>query len=109
MNYKESAVSGTSYVRAKEVVLRNELTGVKGAAFIEEQVVSIAGTKVIQPFAGIFKEFTPENAGTPFALLDADGNPTGQTATFGDVYQLVSSLYYHVANERDAAASSSNG
>lgn len=100
-NYKETTVNGTAYVRAKELVVRNELNGLRGIGFVEEQVVTVGNEPVARPYKGVFKEFTPGNATTSFPMLDADGNPTGATATFMDVYLLLSSLYYYVAQERD--------
>jgi len=101
-NYKETNISGTSYIRAKEVVIRNELDGTKGAAFIEEQIINFDGATVKQPYEGIFEPFTPENQDTAFPMLDANGNETGETKTYSDVYEILSSLYYFVATKRDA-------
>lgn len=91
-------------MRCKEVVLRNELNGVRGAAFIEELAINFDGGVINQPTGGMFCEFSVLNAGTTFPLLDPDGTPTGKTATYMDVYTMILSLYYHQAAERDAAA-----
>ena len=103
-NYKETTVSGTSYVRAREVNVSNVLGGYKGIMYCEEEV-SILGKKILRENVGaLHQEFTPENASTEFQLLNPVTNePIGSTATFQDVYVLLFSLYYHVAAARDAA------
>lgn len=102
-NYKETSGVGTSYVRCKEVVLRNELNGVKGAAFIEELAINFDGGVIKQPTGGMFCEFSEINANTVFPLLDMDGNPTGEEVSFAHVYAVILSLYYYQASKRDAA------
>lgn len=108
-NYKETTVSGTSYVRSNEVVVRNVLNGPKGIMYCEE-MVSILGEKIMRENVGaLHQEFTVENASTEFQLLDPVTNePIGATATFQDVYVLLFSLYYHMAALRDAANEQSN-
>ena len=103
-NYKGTTVSGTSYVRSNEVTVRNVLNGYKGIMYCEEEV-SVFGNKIMRENIGaIHQEFTAENAGTEFPLLNPITNePVGSTATFQDVYVLLFSLYYHLAAQRDAA------
>ena len=103
-NYKETSISGTSYVRAREVTIANQLGGYKGIMYAEEHV-SVFGDKIMRENVGaIHQEFTAENASTEFPLLNPITNePIGSTATFQDVYVLLFSLYYHMAAQRDAA------
>lgn len=103
-NYKETNVTGTSYVRANEVTVRNVLDGYKGIMYVEEEV-SILGEKIMRENVGaLHQEFTAENASTEFPLLNPVTNePIGATATFQEVYVLLFSLYYHMAALRDAA------
>lgn len=102
-NYKETSVTGTSYVRAARVVCDNRESW-RSIQFVEESVISMPdGTKITVP-AGACTEFlTAENGGTEFPLLDANGEPTGETRTYSDVYLTMMSLYYYVAQQRDAA------
>lgn len=102
-NYKETTVSGTSYVRAREVTVSNNLDGYRGIMFAEEQV-SVLGDKVMRENTGaLHQEFTPENSLTAFPLLDPETNePTGATATFQDVYIALFSLYYYLTQQRDS-------
>ena len=108
-NYKETTVSGTSYVRANEVSIKNALNGYKGIMFVEEEV-SILGEKILRENVGpIHQEFSAENASTEFELLNPVTNePIGSTATYQDVYVLLFSLYYHLAAARDAANETAN-
>lgn len=103
-NYKETTVSGTSYVRAREVNVSNILGGYKGIMYCEEEV-SILGEKILRENVGaLHQEFNAETANTQFPLLDTVTNePTGETATFQDVYVLLFSLYHHLATQRDWA------
>ena len=103
-NYKETNVTGTSYVRACEVTVSNVLDGYKGIMYVEEEV-SVLGEKIMRENVGaLHQEFTAENASTEFPLLNPVTNePIGATATFQDVYVLLFSLYYHLAAQRDAA------
>ena len=104
-NYKETTVAGTSYVRSNEVTIRNVLNGYKGIMYCEEEV-SILGEKIMRENVGaLHQELTLDNASTEFPLLNPVTNePIGSTATFQDVYVLLFSLYYHLAELRDAAA-----
>ena len=101
-NYKESKITGTTYVRAHEVTVRNPLSGDKGICFAEEKV-SVFGEQSMREHIGAINEpFTAENAETEFPLLDSTtGEPTGKVATYRDVYQLLCSLYYALASTRD--------
>ncbi len=103
-NYQETTISGTSYVRGREVTVINQLGGYKGIMFAEERVSVFGETIMRENIGAIHQELTPDNAGTPFALLDPEtGEPVGGAATFQDVYVLLFSLYYHLAAQRDAA------
>ena len=104
-NYKETTISGTSYVRAREVTVHNALGGYKGIMYAEEHV-SVFGDKIMSENVGsIHQPFTAENAGTAFPLLNPETNEEiGVTATYQDVYTLLFSLYYHLAAIRDAAS-----
>ena len=102
-NYKEQAVSGTTWLRANRVTCNNGHEH-KNIWFDEERVIVGPDGERITATAmgmGCGMELTADNAGTAFALLDADGNATGQSASYADVYQIMMSLYYHVAAARD--------
>lgn len=99
-NYKESAVTGTSWVRSYRVVIENPLNGVPNIMFHEEEAVAV-GTDVIRRHIGqVTQNFDTPSA--TFAIVDpTTGLPTGSTATHGDIYVLLSSLYLDLATKRD--------
>lgn len=102
-NYREQTVTGQTWVRAYRATCNNAHDR-KAIWFDEERVVIGPNGERITATSmgsGCGMELTPDNAGTVFALLDADGNATGQSATYSAVYQIMMSLYYHVATLRD--------
>lgn len=103
-DYKEQTGVGTSWRRASKVCADNT-NGARSIRFEEETVVVLPdGQKLSAPAGGVTAYFNAESAGTVFALRDADGNLTGETATYADVYCMLLSLYYHVGIERDTRA-----
>lgn len=107
-NYKEQTGLGTSWVRASRVIADNT-DGKRMMRFDEETVfLSPDGARHVAPSGGVTAYLTTENHDTVFPLLDNDGNPTGQTSTYADVYLLLMSLYYHVATLRDDAEALGN-
>lgn len=101
-NYKEQTGVGTSWVRASRLVADNT-EGSRLIRFDEETVfVSPDGNRFVATAGGVTEYLTDTNGSTSFPLLDIDGNPTGGTATYTDVYQMLMSLYYAVASKRDA-------
>ena len=80
-NYQETTISGTSYVRGREVTVINQLGGYKGIMFAEERVSVFGETIMRENIGAIHQELTPDNAGTPFPLLDTEtGEPVERTA-----------------------------
>lgn len=102
-NYKESSLPCTSYVRAYHAIAVNPLEGPKFIQFQEETVIVLPdGTKSTLPAGECTKFLTGLNALESFPILTDDGQPTGATATYAQVYQLLMSLYWHISTERDA-------
>lgn len=104
-DYKEQAIAGKTWIRSYRATCSNDHTR-KSIWFDEERVVlGPDGERITATSIGMGcgMELTADNAETAFALLDADGNPTGQSASYADVYQIMMSLYYHVAGARDTA------
>lgn len=100
-NYKETTISGDSYVRCSEINIFNGLEN-KLITFREEELMTLAGSQITKRLGEIGEAFTEENANTEFALLDITGAPTGNTATYMDVYTTLYSLYFYLATRRDA-------
>ena len=102
-NYKEQAVSGTTWLRAYRVTCNNGQDR-KTIWYDEERVIAGPDGERITATAigmGCGATLDSENAATPFDMLDDSGSPTGQEATYADAYRLLMSLYYHVATKRD--------
>ena len=101
-NYRESSASGTSHVRAHTVVFNNQ-EQYKSAEFHEEKVIVMEDGEVIRKRTGAINEsFTVENSVNEFPVIDPiSGQDTGATATYGQVYALLYSLYLELAVSRD--------
>ena len=104
-NYKESSVNGTQWTRSNAVRLSNPYQGVPSITFEEERIIQAGNTVVRQQvFPGVSSDVTLQftDATKTFPLLDpATDLPTG-TATYGQVYALLYSLYRAAAAARDA-------
>ena len=100
-NYKEVKGSGTSWRRAKQVIINNPLetnTG-KQIMFIEEDVVSLDGN-VFKKDVGFVS--TNYNKDYIINLRDpATGERTGTTISQSVIYQALYSLYLDIAENRD--------
>lgn len=101
--YRETTLAGSSYVRANQVIIRNEIDA-KGITFQETEVINLDNGENISKSAGSLSEtLTAENALTEFDLLNPETNaPTGATMSYQDLYAAVYSLYFKLALERDA-------
>lgn len=103
-DYKEQTGVGTSWMRASRVIADNA-EDYRMIRFEEETVfVGPDGKRLTAPSGGVTEYFNDDTASEAFALRDADGVPTGETATYADVYCMLLSLYYHVALKRDTGA-----
>lgn len=104
MNYQETTLSGTSYIRSNSVQVANPLTGVKAISFMEEQVINLdGGEQIIRPQGGFQEPFTADNLLTEFALINPEtGAPLGSTMTYQGLYVALYSLYFALATKRDA-------
>jgi hypothetical protein len=101
VNYKETALAGTRWQRARLVLLQNPLVGQKGATFQEESAVMLDGN--VQSLGDVASIFAPFDPSGEIPLLDpTTGEPTGGVATHAQLYQIVFSLYRQVAAARDA-------
>lgn len=107
-NYKEATVAGTAYVRAGKVLVENGLNEKRISFFEEDVVITSDGRTIASDVPGrVSRELTLENMGESFAVLDpVTGAGTGLTATFGEVYATLYSLYLYLATQRDALEAS---
>lgn len=110
MNYKESAVAGTTWVRAARATIQNPLgENGKCIGFEEETVFTTSsGALITQPLGHLYEPFIAAGDGAnreeSFALIHPETGAVLGSATYADVQVLLHSLYYHVAAKRDAAA-----
>jgi hypothetical protein len=113
MNYKETNLSGVSWMRCRAVTIHNPLPGMGEvdfkaqnyvgpvAYFQEEKVISIDGAQTVADAGACRKVFNPAEA---IPMLDPEtGEPTGATVTQGELYVILFSLYMQTALERDGA------
>jgi hypothetical protein len=112
MNYKQSDITGTSWIRCRAVTINNPLPG-KGqinivtgqpigpnCVFLEETALATATETLTFDSGGCQTTYVPDNIIT---LLDpTTGNPTGETVTQEKLYQILYSLYLATATARDA-------
>ena len=98
-NYNESNISGTQWTRASQVRIHNPLGGTPSIQFKEENVINADGKNIITRGGTLTDKLVDPSL--VFNLLNpADGTVVG-TATYGEVYAILNSLYRHLASIRD--------
>ena len=103
-NYKQSDVSGSTWVRAFRVEINNAYKEIPSIEFREESVFMlndevIKVNKPISPSSTI-RQFMTDPA-ISFDLIDPDTQKSIGTATYKDVYIMMQSLYRNLAESRD--------
>lgn len=105
--YNESNIAGETWRRAFEIFCRNDYEGLQGIEYREEDIFVLADGRPISDRRGerVGEVFTPRNATTTFKIR----NPlteeyTTQTATYQDVFVLLHSLYFYLAERRDGGS-----
>lgn len=100
-DYQQGVVSGDTWVRCPRAVVENGVAN-KAITFVEEQVIMLGTDRITRPLGCVVETYTQDNVAEAFAVLDpATGEPTGQTATYAELYALLHSAYIHVATKRD--------
>ena len=99
-NYQETTGSGTSWKRARQVIVNNNYEGSKNILFFEEDIAELGG-KIFRSEAGMVATlFDPEYI---INLRDPEtGERTGNVVLQSLVYQALYSLYLDLAEQRDA-------
>ena len=101
-NYKETEVSGTEYRRARLLQIINDRLSVPSIAVYEERVISFGDQTIGQDCDRLSADFDPS---AEFPRIDvATGEPTGEMYSQSDIYDILHSLYRHLAKIRDDAA-----
>lgn len=99
-NYKQSNITGQEYQRCYAVNITNILNSPRLIGFAEEKVYIFDQNTINKQVAGCGLTYDPT---ATFPILDpVTGDPTGETATQAQIYQLVYSLYVQTATARDA-------
>lgn len=102
MNYKESAIQGSTWTRCRAVTIVNPhpSTGqTQMAYFQEEKAISFDSTVLLADRGSCGVAFDAQ-ASVP--MLDPQtGEPTGQTFTHAELYKMLFSLYMEAAKKRD--------
>lgn len=100
MSTSTSSVTGTVEDRCHRIIIDKPKGGVPTVLFQEQKLVTIGDTRIEQPGSGVYVEYKGEKT---FEILDATtGQPTGKTAQYADLFQLIKSAYIAAAAERDA-------
>jgi hypothetical protein len=100
-NYQETTGSGTSWRRAKQVLIKNPLdTSQKPIMFFEEDVAIVGDKQFTSEGHIVSTNYDPEY---PINLRDPEtGEKTGNVVTQALVYQALYSLYLDLAERRDS-------
>lgn len=100
MNYKQTAVSGTSYRRAKTVKIDSPINGTPSLFFVEEQVTTLATGEILSKEVDqLMVNYDPLSI---VPILDTTtALSTGVTITHAQIYQYLYSVYMDAAKKRD--------
>lgn len=103
-NYRELGVVGTSYVRGRSMYFENPLDNSPSVLIREERITNLADRTVYEPFNEIHKTVTDLNV--KFQMLNPQTNEPipDMMMSYQDLYVAMYSLYWHLAQERDAYA-----
>lgn len=101
-DYKKSSIVGESWVRAYSININNPYVGVKSIHFQEEKALLTDDGDVLTKRIGeVSSVFDDASEPTEFSLRNPESNEIVGTATYGDVYAILHSLYMHLALKRD--------
>lgn len=102
-NYKETAITGSSYTRCNQVLISNRLGAAPQVKFDEQIIVSMeTGGSIVNGAGSIEMAF---DAAKMIPLIDpTTGEATGTSVSYGTIYAMLYSAYIDAATARDAAA-----
>lgn len=101
-NYQQQAVTGTTWQRARQIILDNPYGGLPRVSFIEEIRTELSNGMARNEIAPgtLAIEYQP---GYAFPMIDPQTNePLGFEATSDQLLAMVYSLYMKLAADRDA-------
>lgn len=101
-DYRQFSVSGSTYRRGRSLYFENPRNAIPSLLVREEQVTVLADREITE-FAGEIRKNVTDLT-VKFPLRNpVDNELIGKTATYQDLYVLLFSLYWHLAEERDVA------
>lgn len=104
--YRQTDVVGTSYQRGRTLIFENPRQAAPSLLIVEERVTNTGTRTIVEPAGEIRKEINLADLATTFPLISPQNNELlGQTATYQQLYVLLYSLYWHLAQQRDAQSS----
>ncbi len=102
MNYKQTSLSGDSWVRASSIMIDNPLAGVPVIRFIEDKILNLENEVLIKnSISTLVETFTTANSNTEFNLRNPETSEIIGTSTYSEIYVILHSLYMHLAEKRD--------
>jgi hypothetical protein len=104
-NYNESTITSTTYQRAKFVSIVNEYNKPPFISFSEELIIPLEDGQPAHKDLGVIGEtFTDNNKTENVFLIDPiTGELSTSTITYDEIYNIIRSLYLHMATKRDNA------
>lgn len=99
-NYSETTIDGTSWLRASRILIKNGKNTTPSIHIVEEKVISVEGKELLIPSSELHEQFDPVKT---FNLLNSSTGEVVGTATYQDVYEMLYSVYIHLATLRDIA------
>lgn len=108
--YQNTNVTGKSWVRAKRIVIENQLDQPPQVRFVEERVVNTDSGEAFNKDVGNLEvSTTPEQMQESIRIRDPEtGEATATEMTLAEVYAVIKSTYIHFAEKRDKPAQEEN-
>lgn len=102
-SYKHSNIIGNSWLRAKRIVFESPLNEDAEVRFVEEKIVNLGRGDLFHRDEDVLKaKIGVEQFSEEFELLDVvTGEPLGQKVSYGMIYTILKSAYFHFAEQRD--------
>ena len=100
--YQQTDVQGTTHKRGRSITFENPYNAIPSVYVAEERVIDLGDKKITESSGAIIKNIYPELLNTEFPLLNPLNNePLGPNASYQQLYVMLFSLYWHLAQERD--------
>jgi hypothetical protein len=103
-DYKETQVAGSSYRRGYKMTFFNNFNAAPRVLIDEEDVFVLDANneaQVIRQPAGNISRIVDDFTKTLYLRNPVDGSKLEATISYGELYQSLYSLYWHLAEERD--------